>query len=306
MTQLTDLIRSCDVKTGKGVISLRLSRESLDRYYPGMVRFTLRAVLEGQELRIFRTNSYEYAPTEPADAETVAILTADEWEHELSTSPEAFLSCAYRLPRHRFPPERMTDVVVVQGSPRTGGNCSILAGWAVDAARSAGKSVQVIFPDDMYIRPCIGCYQCYNTGTCIHDDDMTGIIHAIRYAPLLVICTPVYTNSVPGGLKLLIDRCQAYHAEMTLSPEKPLPKQGVLLSVSGRRGAGNFSGVKGVVEAFFGNLGIQPAGEALFDGMDMLRDVRTVPGAETRVRALVELSLAASGAGRRSSPPPNL
>ena len=93
------------------------------------------------------------------------------------------------------------------------GNCSILAGWAVDAAHELGRTAQVIYPHDMDIRCCIGCYQCYNTGSCVFDDDMGSIIDAIRESSLLVVCSPVYTNTVPGGLKLLIDRCQAYHAE---------------------------------------------------------------------------------------------
>lgn len=291
MAQGTERIRGCEVKTGKGVFSLSLTREDLSRYYPGMFRFSLIALLEGQEIRSFRTNTYEYAPTEPIDAETVAIEKAEEWEYELHTNPEGFLSCAYHLPRHRFPPERMTDAVVVQGSPRSGGNSSILAGWAVDAIREAHSTVQVIYPDDMYIRPCIGCYQCYNTGTCIHDDDMTAVIHAIRYASLLVICTPVYTNTVPGGLKLLIDRCQAYHAEGTLDDGTPPPKHGMLIAVAGRVGHENFAGVRGVTDAFFGNLRIRNAGEILLDGMDRIRDVRRVEGTRERVTAAVESAL---------------
>ena len=73
-----------------------------------------------------------------------------------------------------------------------------------------------MYPHDLDIHCCIGCYQCYNTGTCVFDDDMSGIIDAIRGASLLVVCSPVYTNTVPGGLKLLIDRTQAYHAERVL------------------------------------------------------------------------------------------
>jgi len=106
-----------------------------------------------------------------------------------------------------------SDLVVIQGSPRGDGNCSILARWAVDTVHELGRTAQVIYPHDMDIRCCIGCYQCYNSGSCVFDDDMGSIIGAIKVASLLVVCSPVYTNTVPGGLKLVIDRCQAYHAE---------------------------------------------------------------------------------------------
>jgi len=81
---------------------------------------------------------------------------------------------------HKRPVSLPVDLVVLQGSPRANGNCSILAGWAVEAAHELGKTARVIYPYDMDIRSCIGCYQCYNTGSCIFDDDMSDIIGAIR------------------------------------------------------------------------------------------------------------------------------
>jgi multimeric flavodoxin WrbA len=180
---------------------------------------------------------------------------------------------------------------VIQGSPRADGNCSILAGLAVDALVSSHHTAQVIYPHDMNIHSCIGCYQCYNTGTCTFDDDMTGILRAIRHAPLIIVCTPVYTNSVPGGLKLLIDRCQAYHAEQTLFLQSAKTKRGLLLSVAGRRGKSNFSCITSVIGAFMRNLGIEPAGELLIDGVDEMRDIRNIPDLKERIRSMVRNAL---------------
>jgi len=144
----------------------------------------------------------------------------------------------------------------------------------------------VVYLDDLSIHPCIGCYQCYNTGTCTFDDDMTDLIRALRSASLLVICTPVYTNTVPGGLKIFIDRCQAYHAEKNLFTGGG-EKKGLLLSVAGRKGTANFTCVKGVVISFMRNLGIRYTGEVLLDGMDNVRDVRTLPGIQGKIGGLV-------------------
>ena len=79
--------------------------------------------------------------------------------------------------------DRLTDLVIIQGSPRPDGNCGILTGWAADAAQEAGRTAQVIYPHDLDIHCCIGCYQCYNTGTCVFDDDMGSIIDAVRGCP---------------------------------------------------------------------------------------------------------------------------
>ena len=144
----------------------------------------------------------------------------------------------------------------------------------------------------MDIHCCIGCYQCFNTGSCIFDDDMGGIIAAIRESSLLVVCAPVYTNTVPGGLKLLIDRCQAYHAERVLSGGRR-DQQGLIFSVAGRKGEENFTCVTRVISTFLRNLDITPAGEILIDRVDSVRDIRTISGMEETVRGKVKECLTA-------------
>jgi multimeric flavodoxin WrbA len=278
-------IRRRVVRTGEGEFTLLLEQEDFSAVYPGMMRYSLSVTSDGTIVALFRTNTYEYAPGVPLDAEREALRKADAWELALQTDPRKFV-LSHRVPVERFPPPVETDVLVIQGSPRANGNCGTFAGWTVEAARSIGKTAQVIFPHDMEIHHCIGCYQCYNSGSCTFNDDMTGVIHAIRHAALIVVCTPVYTNTVPAGLKLLFDRCQAYHAERTLTGTAPSPK-GLLLSVAGRKGMSNFACVTGVVGPFMRNLGIVPSGEILVDGMDQHRDIRNIPGTEERVRIAV-------------------
>jgi multimeric flavodoxin WrbA len=254
-----------------------------------MIRYTL-SVMEGKTIiSVFRTNSFEYSPLVPLAAETVAEQTADAWEREIRNNPQGFiLNHRQQEPKRRAVPP--SDLVVIQGSPRALGNCSILAGWAVEAAHELGRTAQVIYPHDMDIRSCIGCYQCYNTGSCVFDDDMESIISAIRESSLLVVCAPVYTNTVPGGLKLLIDRCQAYHAERALEGGRT-GQNGLIFSVAGRTGEENFTCTTRVISAFLKNLGIKPSGEILIDRIDSLKDIRTIAGLEDTVRKKVKQCL---------------
>jgi multimeric flavodoxin WrbA len=97
----------------------------------------------------------------------------------------------------------------------------------------------------------------------------------------------VYTNSVPGDLKLLIDRCQAYHAEQTITGHATNGKQGLILSVAGRKGKTHFSCITSVITAFMRNVGISPAGELLIDGVDETRDIRNMKNLKEDVRALI-------------------
>jgi multimeric flavodoxin WrbA len=270
----TELLRS-EIPTGGTSYTLLLEKEDYTDVYPGMVRYVL-SVLEGTEIRaLFRTNTYEYAPLSDLSTEEIARSRARNWEDRIRSDPTAFLD-RHPLSRPRVFPYTATDVVVVQGSPRGEGNSSILAGWTVELAEEMGKTAQVLFPHDLDIHHCIGCYQCYNTGYCVFDDDMGMIIASLNDAALVVLATPVYTMTVPAGLKLLMDRCQAYHAKRLLSSDNRT-RNGLLFSVAGRKGMDNFSCLQSTVHAFMRNLGIKPSGDVLLDGMDWIQDIRKVP-----------------------------
>jgi len=282
-------LKSVLVKGGETEYFLTLDREDFSTLYPGMVRYVL-SVREGNRLcAIFRTNTFEYSPLSPLAAETAAQEKAVQWVQDLATDPFGIFR-NYPVTPARRSPEAAADLVIIQGSPRPDGNCGILTGWARDAAGNAGNTCQVIYPHDLDIHCCIGCYQCYNTGTCVFDDDMAGIIDAVRGARLLIICSPVYTNTVPAGLKLVIDRMQAYHAERTLFGAGS-GTLGILFSVAGRKGGDNFTCVKKVIIPFFRNLGIEPAGQVLIDSVDATRDIRLLPGREDEVKRLVSAAL---------------
>jgi multimeric flavodoxin WrbA len=286
MDPSTSRICSVEINSVKERYILTLTSEDFSALYPGMIRYIL-AVTEGERtIAVFRTNTYEYSPLVPLAAESVAKRIADEWEREIRNNPVEFI-----LNHQQDVPKRTVslpvDLVVIQGSPRAQGNCSILAGWAVEAAHELGRSAQVIYPHDMEIHPCIGCYQCYNTGSCVFEDEMGGIINAVRSSSLLVVCSPVYTNTVPAGLKLIIDRCQAYHAERVLSGGIS-GQRGLIFAVAGRSGMENFTCTTRVISGFMKNLDITPVGEILIDRMDAIRDLRTIPGLEHTVREKVK------------------
>jgi multimeric flavodoxin WrbA len=282
-------VRSVEINANNVQYSLNLHHEDFSALYPGMIRFTVIVKSGEKTIAVFRTNSFEYSPLVPLAAANIATQIFDEWEREIRNNPMGFI-LNHREVVTENPVVTSSDLIIIQGSPRGDGNCSILAGWAVDAAHEVGRTAQVIFPHDMDIRCCIGCYQCYNTGTCVFDDDMGSIIDAIRGASLLIVCSPVYTNTVPGGLKLVIDRCQAYHAERVISGGR-MGQKGLVFSVAGRKGEENFTCTTRVIFAFLRNLGIDPVGEILIDRVDAIRDIRTIAGMEENVKGKVKQHL---------------
>ncbi|MGD1003940.1 MAG: flavodoxin family protein [Methanoregulaceae archaeon] len=276
-----------EINTRLGKYFLSVTRQDLSTVYPGLIRYSLSINSNGQIIATFSTNSYEYSPTVSIKAEHVVLKKADEWERELKSDPEKFFS-GHKLSITKSYHVQLTDVVVIQGSPRADGNCSILVDWAIKVIMEMKKTSQVIFPHDLNIHECIGCYQCYNTGICTYDDDMTDAIKAIQHASSIIVCSPVYTNSVPGGLKTFIDRFQAYHAELTISDNsKSKKKKGLILSVAGRKGKQNFSCVTSVLNAFMRNIGFKPVGELLIDEVDKIRDIRNIPELKNRLRTMI-------------------
>jgi multimeric flavodoxin WrbA len=277
-----------DVTTERGTYSLVLTRRDLSSLYPGMILYTLRLLSGEKSVALFRTNSYEYSPAAALDAGEIARKKMDEWAGLLKDQgPGPLLSHREEV---RKSDEKGPDVLILQGSPRADGNSGLLASWALEEAEAAGFTGRVIFVHDLMARPCIGCYRCYNTGTCTFQDDMTDVIDAFRHAALLVICTPVYTSTVPAGLKLVIDRFQACHAEMILAGDSRA-RRGLLFAVAGRTGEENFACVTRVVNDFMRNLHIIPSGSLLVDGLDQKRDVRTVPGVEEKTRELLRRTI---------------
>jgi multimeric flavodoxin WrbA len=289
MEPARELLHSANVKTAEATFQLTLHREDFSALYPGMLRFVLEATADGRNPARFVTNTYEYSPLLPGTAESAVRQTMETWEQDLKRdADELFREYAKTLPARSSVPA--ADLVILQGSPRPDGNSAILASWAVDAAHEAGKTAAVIYPHDLDIHPCIGCYQCYNTGTCVFEDDMESVIAAVRGASLIIVCSPVYTNTVPAGLKLVIDRMQAYHAERALFGSRT-GQQGLMYSVAGRKGAENFTCIIRVLTGFFHTLGVTPAGEVLIDSADVVHDIRTIAGKEAEVKGQVKLHL---------------
>ncbi len=268
------------IETPEGSFTIRLTMDDMGSVYPGMIRYNIEVLRGTETVYTYAINSYEIPPGSLFDARKAAEIVFARLAEDVSSRPHLYLR-----PRvfTRPLPGDTVDVVILQGSPRRFGNSAKIASWCDDEAARAGLSSRVFYLQDMDIRPCIGCYVCYDQGYCPVDDDMPRIIRALETASLIVVCTPVYTNTVPAPLKAAMDRCQWLHAR-----EKVLGKEvrarGLLIAVAGRRGKEAFTCVTGVVRAFMGNLGIGFAEPILIGDLDRLRDVAEVEGIEEEIR----------------------
>ncbi len=286
--------KTLEIETSEGTFTVRLILDDLGSIYPGMIRYAVEVLCGTEPVAAYAVNSYEVPPGSLVDTRDVAEVLFSRLAHDVASRPHA-----YSRPRHLIRPlpgSGAFDLVILQGSPRRFGSSAKIASWCSDEAARMGLSSRVFFLHDLSIRPCIGCYACYNYGCCPIDDDMPGIVRALESASSIVVCTPVYTGTVPAGLKAVIDRFQWLHARQKVLGEE-VNARGLLFAVAGQRGTAPFACTTRVVDMFMRNLGIRPAAPVLFDDLDRIRDVGKVEGSEEAVRSALQALFASRDEG---------
>jgi multimeric flavodoxin WrbA len=100
-------------------------------------------------------------------------------------------------------------VLILNGSPRPGGNSSVLAEQVRKGVEDAGGAAEVIYLHGLDINPCDACDSCQDAAEidCIVEDDMQTLYPKVREADAIVYATPIYWFTVTAQTKLFMDRC---------------------------------------------------------------------------------------------------
>lgn len=162
----------------------------------------------------------------------------------------------------------MKKVIVVNSTPRKGGNSEILAGKFAEGAKANGNEVKIICVRELDLKFCTGCMYCQSHGKCVLNDGMNALYAEIQNADVLAFCSPVYYYSVSGQLKTFLDRLNP------LYPRKNNFKEVYLLSTAAENDEnavnGSVSDVQGWIDCFDGvklkgvlrGVGVSKKGEA--------------------------------------------
>lgn len=100
-------------------------------------------------------------------------------------------------------------VLVLNGSPKreSSDTMHITRAFLKGMASAAPLEAEILHVADLHIQPCSGCFACWrNGGTCVHRDDMAGVLEKIQASDVLLVSYPLYCYGMPGPLKTLIDR----------------------------------------------------------------------------------------------------
>ena len=96
--------------------------------------------------------------------------------------------------------------LLINGSPRVGGNTSIALGEMEKIFQQEGIQVETVQVGNKAIRGCVACLSCMEKGKCVFDDLVNETAPKFAEADGLVIASPVYYASANGTLISFIDR----------------------------------------------------------------------------------------------------
>ena len=97
-------------------------------------------------------------------------------------------------------------VLMINGSPRVGGNTAIALKEMEQVFAKNGIEVETMQIGNKAIRGCIACGTCATKGQCVFDDAVNEAAPKFTEADGLVIASPVYYASANGTLVSFLDR----------------------------------------------------------------------------------------------------
>lgn len=97
-------------------------------------------------------------------------------------------------------------VIMINGSPRIGGNCSFALSQARQIFEREGVEVKLYELGGKDIRGCIACSSCRKSGKCVFDDLVNQIAEDFKDADGMMVASPVYFASANGSVLSLLQR----------------------------------------------------------------------------------------------------
>lgn len=156
--------------------------------------------------------------------------------------------------------------IVLNGSPRRGGNSVWMAGVFCGAV---GGRAEVVHLYDEGVMPCVACLECARGRRCPLPDGMYGIMARVAEADCLVLASPLHFSSLTAPLVGFISRLQPWwHGTERLGGGRK--RTGVLLVSGGAVYDNMFRPARSVAAAAFKVLGMRFAGMVGAGGADSL------------------------------------
>ena len=97
-------------------------------------------------------------------------------------------------------------VLMINGSPRVGGNTSVALEEMRKVFEAEGIEVKTVQVGNKDVRGCVACGRCAELGKCVFDDVVNELAPEFEEADGLVVASPVYYASANATLVAVLDR----------------------------------------------------------------------------------------------------
>ena len=100
-------------------------------------------------------------------------------------------------------------VRAINGSPRKGGNTTLLINTIFAELEQHGATTEMVQIGGQIIRGCLACRQCFkhrNEKCVIKNDPINDVIQKMKNADVIVLGSPTYFTDVSAEMKAFIDR----------------------------------------------------------------------------------------------------
>jgi len=107
----------------------------------------------------------------------------------------------------------MKKIVIINGSPRKGGNSDAMTEFAVSELQNKAD-IEVFIVREHNTAQCVGCNACMDDErgeVCVFRDDAAELVERLFTADAALLITPLYFMSVPGIVKVLFDRFYVHY-----------------------------------------------------------------------------------------------
>lgn len=112
-------------------------------------------------------------------------------------------------------------IILINGSHRHHGNCSMFTKNASTCLTNNGHDVQTFNLIQLNIHPCKGCLICEDDQTCPLKDDFSSLIEpAMKQADLIILATPTYFNMPSAAMVNFLDRTNQLCNFLSENPKK--------------------------------------------------------------------------------------
>jgi len=169
----------------------------------------------------------------------------------------------------------MTKVLAIAGGARRRGNSDTLLARAVEAMEGQGAKAEWIVASELSISPCRSCGGCWETGVCVVRDQMQDLYPAFCDVDHIAVAAPIYFTSLPGHLKVLIDRFQCFWVRTYRLGKPPQPRRtGMFLCVGAEDKPDYYRGCLTIVRTWMSVLNVKCKVSRFYPGLDAKEDVQ--------------------------------